>query len=262
MFWDAGRLLLQIHACSSAVKNCRAKVIKQGSVETTDLALLSIDETRLPISLQLRRNPLCKEPPKAGENVIVVVTHGIARSQILWPRLLPPSERANFATFIADVWIPGGSGSGVFHAERKCLLGIIITRLTQDNYSLQGGRIVRDLARSTVDAKHFVPADKDPRIYTAGISFLISQSEFAARLPHAHSDNSLQERPPLGRSLLDNCLRRFYCLLLSRIRTGVLRFLQHAGCARADAPTPRHHRGWCPSAKLLLEAVPHRLGGW
>jgi len=137
-----------------------AKVIKQGSSDTTDLALLSIDEGKLPISLQLRRNPLCKEPPKAGENVIVVVTQGIAHSQILFPQSLPPSERTNFATFIADVWIPGGSGSGVFHAERKCLLGIIITKLIQDNYSLHHGRMVRDLARSTADAKHFVPAAK------------------------------------------------------------------------------------------------------
>ncbi len=50
-----------------------AKVIRTGSPGTTDLAILSVDETRLPVSLRLRRNPLCKEPPQAGENVIVVV---------------------------------------------------------------------------------------------------------------------------------------------------------------------------------------------
>jgi hypothetical protein len=91
-----------------------AKVIKQGSFETIDLAVLSVDEARLPVSLRLRRNPLCKEPPKAGENVIVVLSYGTARSRIIFPQLLPPKYRTNFNTFLTDVWIAGGSGSGVF----------------------------------------------------------------------------------------------------------------------------------------------------
>ena len=49
-----------------------AKVIKQGSFETTDLALLSVDEAKLPISLRLRRNPLCSGSPKVGTEVIDV----------------------------------------------------------------------------------------------------------------------------------------------------------------------------------------------
>ena len=49
-----------------------AKVLKIGSLETTDLALLSIDQARLPASLQLRRNPLCKTFPPVRAKVIVV----------------------------------------------------------------------------------------------------------------------------------------------------------------------------------------------
>jgi hypothetical protein len=65
--------------------NLPVKIIKQGSVEQTDLTLLSVDEARLPISLRLRRNPLCKQPPKVGENVIVVVPEKTASTQVVSP---------------------------------------------------------------------------------------------------------------------------------------------------------------------------------
>ena len=138
-----------------------AKVIKEGSFETVDLALLSVDEERLPISLRLRRNPLCKEPPKAGQNVIVVLSYGTVRSRIIFPQLLPPKYRTNFDTYISDVWIAGGSGAGVFHAERKCLLGILSSKIWNYNYQMENGRMIRDLARNTMDiARHFVPASE------------------------------------------------------------------------------------------------------
>lgn len=134
-----------------------AKVIKDGSFEATDVALLSVDEARLPISLQLRRNPLCGKPPTAGENVIVVLSYGTARSRIVSPQQLPPKYRANFNTFINDVKIAGGSGSGVFDAQRKCLLGILSSLVWGYNYRMENGRLVRDLARNTVGiARHFV----------------------------------------------------------------------------------------------------------
>ena len=100
-----------------------AKIIKEGSVKQTDLTLLSIDEASLPVSLRLRRNPLCKQPPKPGENVIVVVPERTARSQIISPLLISPSLRKRLNTLIDD--LPAASGSGVFGAERKCLMGII-----------------------------------------------------------------------------------------------------------------------------------------
>ncbi len=49
-----------------------ATIVKEGSVEQTDLTLLSVDEGRLPASLQLRRNPLCRQSPQVGKNVIVI----------------------------------------------------------------------------------------------------------------------------------------------------------------------------------------------
>jgi Trypsin-like peptidase domain len=136
-----------------------AKIIKEGSADTIDIALLSVDEARLPVSLRLRRNPLCKAPPRAGEDVIVVLSYGTVRSRIIFPQLLPPRYRTNFNTFISDVPIAGGSGSGIFRAERKCLLGILTSKIWEYNFRMENGRIVRDLAKNTVDiARHFVPA--------------------------------------------------------------------------------------------------------
>src|ERR1700740_3168343 len=45
-------------------------VVKEGSFEGTDLTLLSIEESLLPLRLRLRRNSLCKEPPWPGEQVV------------------------------------------------------------------------------------------------------------------------------------------------------------------------------------------------
>ena len=49
-----------------------AQVLKIGSLETVDLALLSIDQSQLPASLQLRRNPLCKTFPPVRARMVVV----------------------------------------------------------------------------------------------------------------------------------------------------------------------------------------------
>ena len=106
----------------------QAKVLKKGSFAQTDLALLDIDEATLPVSLRLRRNPLCKELPKIGMDVIVVYPDRTTRSRVISPRTIPPFYRARFGTLIADVQ---GSGSGAFDAEEKCLLGIMSASVLQ-----------------------------------------------------------------------------------------------------------------------------------
>jgi len=128
-----------------------AEVIKQGSFETTDLALLSVDRTHLPVSLLLRRNPLCKEPPKADDIVIVVVPGGTARSRIL--------SRNGSNNFI-DVSTAGDSGSGIFH-HKGCLLGILNAKISDFYYRMENGQMVRDLGRGSIEvAKHFVAASE------------------------------------------------------------------------------------------------------
>lgn len=129
-----------------------AKVLKIGSLETTDLALLSIDQARLPASLQLRRNPLCKTFPPVRAKVIVVYPERTIVTQIFSPLFIAPQYRISHASLINE---PQGSGSGVFNAERQCLLGIISQKVPKYTYRRQYGFL---LASATGYAGYFVPA--------------------------------------------------------------------------------------------------------
>src|SRR3974390_3031674 len=132
-----------------------AKIVKEGSVEQTDVTLLSVDERRLPASLQLRRNPLGKQPPQVGENVIVIDPDGTAYTQIMSPLFIAPQFRWRFSTLIRDP--VGASGSGVFNAETRCLMGIISRRVRKYEYRQTYGRII---AESVSSAGYFVSASK------------------------------------------------------------------------------------------------------
>src|SRR5437879_2698143 len=130
-----GLVLTAAHVVSSAARirpsvriagmDLPAKAIKEGNIERVDLTLLSIDEQKLPIYLQMRRMPLCEKNPWPGEPVIVAIPQGTARSHIMLPALLPAEFQKKFSTVISDVATTGNSGSGVFDAGQKCLLGII-----------------------------------------------------------------------------------------------------------------------------------------
>jgi hypothetical protein len=126
-----------------------ARVVKFSPFEEIDLAFLAIDDQRLPVSLRLRRMPLCQGQPSVGSAVIVAIPEGTARSQILSPNALPPNARARFSTVISHVNTTGNSGSGVFDARTKCLLGIMSRKIIQSSPS---GENSMDIA------KYFVPA--------------------------------------------------------------------------------------------------------
>ena len=131
-----------------------AKVVKEGSIERNDLALLSVDQARLPISLRLRRSPLCDGPLQVDTQVIVVYPERIVRSRIISPFLIAPQERSRFGTLIDE---PEGSGSGVFDADRKCLLGIVSREAPKFTPEYEGGKIVM---KPNAYAGYFVPASK------------------------------------------------------------------------------------------------------
>jgi hypothetical protein len=137
------------HIVHIADMDLPAKTIMQSPFELRDLALLSVDEQRLPIYLQMRRMPLCEKAPWVGQPVIVAIPEGTARSRIMSPSLLPPPYRTIFSTVISDVATTGNSGSGVFDAGQKCLLGIMSRKIS-----------VRADAQSEPKdiAKYFVPA--------------------------------------------------------------------------------------------------------
>ncbi|MBR0697792.1 serine protease [Bradyrhizobium lablabi] len=128
------------------------QVVKEGSFEGTDLTLLAVEQNLLPIRLRLRRSSLCDTPPLPGQRVVTVVPEGIAQSRILSADRLPEGTR-KFRTVIADVAYTGNSGSGVFDAERRCLLGIMSRKISRSK--------VDPLSRRTETqdiAKYFVPA--------------------------------------------------------------------------------------------------------
>jgi hypothetical protein len=137
-----------------AGQDLAVKVIKQGSFETTDLALLSVDEATLPISLRLRRNPLCSGSPNVGTEVIDVMPEGTIRARIISPLSIIPQLRGRFDALIDS---PKDSGSGLFDAERKCLVGIISAKVEKYHSKLENVRI-----RGYMDgyAGYFVSADK------------------------------------------------------------------------------------------------------
>jgi hypothetical protein len=138
-------------------------IIKEGSLEGTDLTLLSVEESLLPMRLRLRRSNLCKEPPRPGEQVVTVIPERTVRSYILAPERLPIGVR-RFSTVIADVAQTGNSGSGVFDAQQRCLLGIMSRKISQSQTRADTGKTeTRDIA------KYFVPASEIASFLPAGL---------------------------------------------------------------------------------------------
>jgi hypothetical protein len=132
-----------------------AKVIKKGAFPQLDLAQLSVEQALLPESLRLRRNPLCKEPPEIGTNVVVVSPEQTARSQIISPRAIAPLYRSLFGTLISE---PHTSGSGVFDANKKCLAGIMSAAIMRN--SPMGAAVTPLSFKTTWEDRvgYFVPA--------------------------------------------------------------------------------------------------------
>jgi hypothetical protein len=131
-----------------------ARIVKEGSVDDIDLTVLSIDDEQLPVSLRLRRNPVCKGPVRVGREVVVVAALGTARARVISPLLVPAKARSKFGTVISDVPI-AMSGTGVFDADKRCLLGIISRRIARLDARQTNGRAPDKLDSY---AKYFVPA--------------------------------------------------------------------------------------------------------
>ena len=146
-------------------KDLPAKVLKQGAPDHTDLALLSVDQTLLPISLQLRRAPLCQFPLQVGISVVVVYSERTVRSQIISPLLIPQDYRSKYPTLINE---SQGSGSGVFSADKKCLIGIMSARVTKFSYQgVKGAMTMRENGY----AGYFVPVSKGSKFISPDYRF-------------------------------------------------------------------------------------------
>ena len=128
-----------------------AKVLKEGAADRVDLAILKIDQDRLPFSLRVRRTTLCRSPLPVGEEVLVAYPEKIVGSRIISPKSIM-SRTSKFTTFINE---EESSGTGVFDAQKKCLLGIISERFPKFSRSNKNG----SLQFERLDyAGYFVPA--------------------------------------------------------------------------------------------------------
>jgi S1-C subfamily serine protease len=146
-----GRALLREPRVTIAGQEMPAHIVKQDSFEQSDLALLAIDDQQLPLTLRQRRVLLCHAPPLPGQDVITVVPEAIVHSHVLSPVWLPLNAR-QYKTVISDVARTGNSGSGVFDAKNKCLLGIMSRKISEI--------LIHGAAdeKQTLDiAKYFVP---------------------------------------------------------------------------------------------------------
>lgn len=148
-----------------AGRDLPARVVKEGSFEQIDLALLSVEEARLPVSMRLRRNPLCKEVPRVGMEVIDVVPDETARSRVISPLSIVPELRNRFDTLIDT---EESSGSGLFDEEQKCLLGIVSAKVRKYNYQMGMGHVVTG---DNGFAGYFVPASKIANFMPPGLLF-------------------------------------------------------------------------------------------
>lgn len=160
-FWNKPRVEI-------AGKNLATKIVKEGSVNSLDVTLVSVDEGELPASLRLRRMILCPFSTFPEEQVVVVTPEAIARSRVMSPYLLPPNLSDTFNSIIRDVAPTGNSGSGVFDENGKCLLGIISRKIFGTRTRQQNGQTVTE---NYDIAKYFVPSTAIVNFMPAGLHF-------------------------------------------------------------------------------------------
>jgi len=156
IYFGRGLILTAAHVVSQhepaarvAGQYLQARIVSISATEEFDLALLSVEEKKVPASVGIRRMPLCSRPIPVGKAVDIVSTDGVTTSRIMSPQLLPAVVRQQFPTVISDVATTGDSGSGVLDPDLKCLAGIMSRKIfTREAPAGQ----VKDIA------KYFVPA--------------------------------------------------------------------------------------------------------
>jgi hypothetical protein len=127
---------------------------------------LSIDAARLPLSLQLRRNSLCKTRPAYGAKAVVIYPQRAVHTSILSPMFVEVQNRARYGFLVSE---QQSSGSGVFDAEHRCLLGIISRKIQK--YDFQKKR-ASDIAAGF--AGYYLPAWTIASFIPRELRFLLS----------------------------------------------------------------------------------------
>ena len=140
------------------------RLLKAGVFPQLDLSLFSMDQGKIPDSLRERRMALCQEQPPVGAPVILAAPQGITRPSIASPMLIPPEYRTKNSTLISEGSTDGKSGSGVFDAEKKCLLGILSLKFRIANKDVASYFVPADTIRS------FIPVGPEMALLQASVA--------------------------------------------------------------------------------------------
>ena len=147
-----------------AGRSLPTETVKEGSYSDNDLTVLRVIPP-VPPELADRHTTVCNEAFRPGEAVVVATPEEATRSIVISPEALPPQYRTRYASSIRDVYTTGNSGSGVFDEFDNCLLGIMSSKIEEQ----QQGTVDGVPATRTVGlAKHFVPAS-DIRAFLADV---------------------------------------------------------------------------------------------
>ena len=144
------------------------RALKDGHFHRMDLTLLSVDVNELPVSLGLRRLPLCPGPSWPNEQVVIVTQENAVRSFVIPPARLPSDLQSEYRTAVRSVPESGGSGSAVIDANKKCLVGMITRTIDGTEISEEDGRAV---GQPVTVAKYFIPASEIASFLPAGLRY-------------------------------------------------------------------------------------------
>ncbi len=103
----------------------------------------------------MRRLALCKGASFVGEQVVVATPESVVRSTVMSPALLPRGAPPQLSTVVRYVEGMGASGSPVFDARKKCLLGLI-TRQFKVAKAVAGA--AKPGVKRKILARYFIPA--------------------------------------------------------------------------------------------------------
>lgn len=161
----AGRGILTHPSVVVSGRALPTETVKEGSYPDNDLAVLRVTPP-WPSELDSIHVTICTDPPHPGQPVIVITPDQVSTSVVIAPDVLPPDLRARYSASIKDVYTTGNSGSGVFDAGSRCLLGIMSSKIEQHLAEVVDGRAT---TRTIGLAKHFVPA-ADIRAFLDGVT--------------------------------------------------------------------------------------------
>jgi hypothetical protein len=135
------------------------KWVKVGAFEQTDISILELDDVVLPNGFRsLRPLRLCDKPVRVGQSVLVVSPGNVSPARMLHVVYNGTVQNVSkYSLLVGDPETTGNSGSGVFDANERCLLGIVSAKITAHFQFVRNGETSTE---SKVIGKYFVPASE------------------------------------------------------------------------------------------------------